>query len=60
MINLTQNNEMGVIASFTDVMRQVKDGKQEHYVEVMKFTVERPVIQPTEAPMEVTGKFFFV
>ena len=35
---------------------QVKDGRQEHYVEVVEITVEGPAIKAAETPMEVTGK----
>ena len=46
----------GAVVSFIDAMRQVNDGREEHYVEVLEITP--PETHPIETPMEVTGKFF--
>ena len=39
-------------------MRKVNDGEEEHYIEVVEITVERPPeIHLEETELEVTGKF---
>ena len=47
----------GAVVSFLDVMRQLNDGREEHYVEVTEIAVDRPPeIHLTETTMEITGK----
>ena len=56
-----QSYVKNVIVSFIDAMQQVQGGTQEHYVEVMEIPAEQPnIIQPTETPIVVQGKFLVV